>query len=58
MKDLARDIAAAAGGVCLIAAGFTIAVTVGLVVAGVGLIAVAVMTAPQQHPTEGNDGSD
>jgi hypothetical protein len=58
VRDAARDVAAAAGGICLVAAGFTIAVTLGLVVAGVGLIAIAVLTAPQQHPTEGNDGSD
>lgn len=63
MSGILRDLTAAAGVVCLVAAGLTIALPLGLVVAGVGLIAVAVYTAPAPKPPakppEGsNDGSD
>jgi hypothetical protein len=59
LRDVIRDAAALAGLVCLVAAGLTVALPVGLVVAGVGLIAAAVLSGTPPKPPEGsNDGSD
>lgn len=54
MKDLARDLAALAGACCLVTAAVLVALPLGLAIAGVLLIAAAVLTAEKGGTHDGD----